>query len=120
MSRTPVEVPDELFDRLRQHVDDAQLVELTHHIALENIRGRFNLALASARRVSATARVCPVPGSLKDDVQLPSSAAVRSSVSESSAFGQAMRSKVQLGPLAVVSLASQVISGLSRRSAKAT
>jgi len=45
MSRTPADVPDELFDRLRQHLDDGQLVELTHYIALENMRGRFNLAL---------------------------------------------------------------------------
>src|SRR6266571_8255349 len=30
MSRTPVEVSDELFARLRDHFDDAQLVELTH------------------------------------------------------------------------------------------
>lgn len=34
-----------LFDKLRQHLDDGQIVELTHHIALENMRGRFNVAL---------------------------------------------------------------------------
>ena len=45
MSRTPVEVSDELFDRLQEHFDEGQLIELTHHIALENMRGRFNLAL---------------------------------------------------------------------------
>jgi alkylhydroperoxidase family enzyme len=45
MTRAPPEVPSELFDRLRQHLDDGQLVELTHHIALENMRGRFNPAL---------------------------------------------------------------------------
>ena len=44
MSRTPVEVPDELFARLREHFDDAQLVELTSVIALENYRARFNWA----------------------------------------------------------------------------
>lgn len=54
MSRTPVDVPGDLFDRLRQHLDDGQIVELTHHIALENLRGRLNLA-ASAGRASATA-----------------------------------------------------------------
>ena len=47
MSRTPVNVPDELFGRLRRHLDDGQLVELTHHIALENMRGRFQDAAAS-------------------------------------------------------------------------
>ena len=45
MSRTPVDVSDGLFAELRMHFDEAQLVELSHVIALENLRGRFNLAL---------------------------------------------------------------------------
>jgi alkylhydroperoxidase family enzyme len=45
MCRTPVEVSDALFDELREHFDVPQLVELTHIIALENLRARFNLAL---------------------------------------------------------------------------
>jgi 4-carboxymuconolactone decarboxylase len=45
MTRTPVDVPDELFERLRARFDEAQLVELTSVIALENYRGRFNWAL---------------------------------------------------------------------------
>jgi hypothetical protein len=45
VSRTPVHVPDTLFAQLGEHFDDAQLVELTHVIALENYCGRFNLAL---------------------------------------------------------------------------
>jgi 4-carboxymuconolactone decarboxylase len=45
MTRTPTEVSDELFDELRKRFDDAQLVELTSIIALENYRGRFNWAL---------------------------------------------------------------------------
>jgi alkylhydroperoxidase family enzyme len=44
VSRSPVEVSDELFDRLREHFDEAQLVELTSIIALENYRARFNWA----------------------------------------------------------------------------
>jgi hypothetical protein len=40
-----VDVPDELFERLRARFDEAQLVELTSVIALENYRGRFNWAL---------------------------------------------------------------------------
>lgn len=44
MTRTPVEVPDELFERLRAQFDEAQLVELTSAIALENYRARFNWA----------------------------------------------------------------------------
>mgnify|MGYP001600730147 CR=1 FL=1 len=61
MSRTPVDVPDELFDRLRQHLDDGQLVELTHHIALENMRGRFNLALGIGPAGFSDGMVCAVP-----------------------------------------------------------
>ena len=45
MSCTPADVPDELFARLQKHFDEGQLVELTHIIALENLRGRFNIAL---------------------------------------------------------------------------
>ena len=44
MTRTPVHVPDELFARLREHFDEAQLVELAHEVAVENYRGRFNWA----------------------------------------------------------------------------
>ena len=53
MTATPVNVPDELFARLRERFDDAQLVELASEIAVENYRGRFDRASASARRGSA-------------------------------------------------------------------
>jgi 4-carboxymuconolactone decarboxylase len=61
MSRTPVEVPDALFAQLREHLDEAQLVELTHHIALENLRGRFNLALGVDAAGFSEGMVCAVP-----------------------------------------------------------
>jgi AhpD family alkylhydroperoxidase len=61
MSRTPAGVPGELFDRLRQHLDDRQIVELTHHIALENMRGRFNLALGIGSAGFSNGMVCAVP-----------------------------------------------------------
>ena len=61
MSRTPADIPDELFDRLRQHLDDGQLVELTHYIALENMRGRFNLALGIGAAGFSDGLVCAVP-----------------------------------------------------------
>lgn len=61
MSRTPVDVPDALFDRLKQHFDETQLVELTHHIALENMRGRFNLALGVGSAGLSDGMVCAVP-----------------------------------------------------------
>jgi AhpD family alkylhydroperoxidase len=61
MSRTPVEVPDVLFARLREHFDEAQLVELTSAIALENMRGRFNLALGVGAAGFSEGMVCAVP-----------------------------------------------------------
>jgi AhpD family alkylhydroperoxidase len=61
MSRTPVEVSDALFARLREHFDDAQLVELTYVIALENLHGRFNLALGAGSADFTEGMVCAVP-----------------------------------------------------------
>jgi len=45
MTATPAGVSDELVDRLRRHLDDEQLVELTGVIAFENYRARFNHAM---------------------------------------------------------------------------
>jgi AhpD family alkylhydroperoxidase len=61
MSRTPVEVPDELFAQLRKHLDQAQMAELTHLIALENMRARFNLALGISAAGFSEGMVCAVP-----------------------------------------------------------
>lgn len=61
MSRTPLDVPDDLFARLHAHFDETQLVELTHVIALENLRGRFNLALGIGAAGFSAGTVCAVP-----------------------------------------------------------
>ena len=45
MTRTPVDVSDELFVRLREHFEEPQLVELTMAIGLENLFSRTNWAL---------------------------------------------------------------------------
>ena len=45
MSKTPVRVSDELFDRLKKHFTEEQIVELSASIAYENYRARFNHAL---------------------------------------------------------------------------
>ncbi|MEU5421738.1 carboxymuconolactone decarboxylase family protein [Streptomyces sp. NPDC001407] len=45
MSATPPTVTDELVERLRKHLDDAALVELTAMVAVENLRSRTNTAL---------------------------------------------------------------------------
>ena len=44
MTRTPVEVTNELFEALARQFDERQLVELTSGIAWENYRARFNHA----------------------------------------------------------------------------
>lgn len=44
-------------------LDDTQLVELTHVIALENLRGRFNLALGIGAARFGAGAVCAVPAS---------------------------------------------------------
>ena len=61
VSSTPVAVPDELFAKLRARFDDAQLVELTNVIALENMRGRFNLALDVRSAGFSEGMVCAIP-----------------------------------------------------------
>ena len=61
MTRTPVEVPDELVARLRKHLDDPQLVELTTAIALENLRARFNWALGLGSQGFAAGAYCLRP-----------------------------------------------------------
>jgi AhpD family alkylhydroperoxidase len=61
MSRTPVEVTDELFDALRAHFDNAQLVGLTHIINLGNMRARFNLALGIGASGFSEGKVCALP-----------------------------------------------------------
>jgi alkylhydroperoxidase family enzyme len=70
VSSTPVDVSDELFARLREHLDEAQLVELTDIIALENYRARFNWAFGIGSQgfaegsfsVSPAAAPSPAPG----------------------------------------------------------
>jgi AhpD family alkylhydroperoxidase len=44
MTRTPVEVSDELFNALRERFDERQIVELTMTIGLENLYSRTNWA----------------------------------------------------------------------------
>lgn len=45
VSKTPVKVSDEMFNRVKQYFDEKQIVELTASIAFENYRARFNHAL---------------------------------------------------------------------------
>jgi alkylhydroperoxidase family enzyme len=45
MTITGQRASDELFARLRSHFDEAQIVELTAAVALENFRSKFNVPL---------------------------------------------------------------------------
>jgi AhpD family alkylhydroperoxidase len=61
MSRSPVEVPERLFEQLREHLDEAQLVELTSIIALENYRSRFNWAFGIEGQGFSEGSFCVAP-----------------------------------------------------------
>jgi len=56
MTITGQTVDDAFFARLRQHFNEAQIVELTAGIAMENFRSKFNVPL----RVEAQG-FCPLP-----------------------------------------------------------
>jgi len=45
MTVTDRKVTDQLFARVRAHFTEAQIVELTAAVALENFRSKFNVAL---------------------------------------------------------------------------
>lgn len=61
MTRTPVEVTDELFAELAQHWSPQQIVELTSAIAWENFRARFNRAFDVEAEGFSEGAVCPIP-----------------------------------------------------------
>jgi alkylhydroperoxidase family enzyme len=61
MTRTPVEVSDALFARLRERFDEAELVELTSAIAWENYRARFDHAFGIEGENFTEGAVCALP-----------------------------------------------------------
>jgi 4-carboxymuconolactone decarboxylase len=65
MTQTPVEVPDELFNALRQHFNPQQLVELTSAIAWENYRARYDHAFGVEAAGFCEGAVCPLPASVR-------------------------------------------------------
>jgi alkylhydroperoxidase family enzyme len=58
--RTPVEVTDELFARVRSYFDERQLVEITALLALVNV-DRFNAAFGIGSAGFSEGLVCVVP-----------------------------------------------------------
>jgi alkylhydroperoxidase family enzyme len=56
VTMTDQQVDDALFARLRQHYDEAQIVELTAAVAFENFRSKFNPPLGIEAQ-----GFCPLP-----------------------------------------------------------
>ena len=61
LTRTPVEVSDDLFKQLREQFDESELLELTAVIAWENYRARFNHALEIGSGGFSEGAYCPLP-----------------------------------------------------------
>jgi alkylhydroperoxidase family enzyme len=61
MTRTPVEVSDALFAKLRERFSEAELVELTSAIAWENYRARFDHAFGVEAENFTEGAVCALP-----------------------------------------------------------
>ncbi len=66
VSRTPVDVSDELFVALGEHFDERQFVELTSAIAIENLHARFNAALGMGAAGFTEGMVCAAPEPARD------------------------------------------------------
>jgi 4-carboxymuconolactone decarboxylase len=69
--RTPVEVTDELFERVRSYFDDRQLVEITALLTLVNL-DRFNAAFGIGSAGFSDGMVCVMPDRPRPADQIPS------------------------------------------------
>jgi alkylhydroperoxidase family enzyme len=70
MTRTPAEIPDQLFNELRNHFDETQLVELTAAIAWENYRARFNHAFGLKAQGFSQGAFCPMPERVAKEIEI--------------------------------------------------
>lgn len=61
MTQTPVDVDDDLFQSLQQHLTAPQLVELTSAIAWENYRARFDHACGIEAEGFSEGAACAIP-----------------------------------------------------------
>jgi alkylhydroperoxidase family enzyme len=66
MTITGQRVSDELFARIRSFFDEAQIVELTAAVALENFRSKFNVPLGIEAQ-----GFCLLPALAPRDVERP-------------------------------------------------
>jgi 4-carboxymuconolactone decarboxylase len=69
VTRTPVEVSDELFESLQKQMTPAQLVELTSAIAWENYRARFNHAFGVESEAYSDGSACVLPASTQSSLE---------------------------------------------------
>ena len=61
LTRTPAEVPDDLFAVLRADFSERELVELSATIAWENYRSRFNRTFEIEAEDVSKGQFCPLP-----------------------------------------------------------
>jgi len=67
MTRTPVDVDESLFKELREHFDEAQMVEICATIAWENYRARFNRPFMISPQGFSDGAFCVIPERPKGD-----------------------------------------------------
>ena len=65
LCETPAEVPGELFEALRKHFDEGEMIELTATAAWENYLARFNRGFAVEAEGFSGNAVCPIPDHLR-------------------------------------------------------
>lgn len=61
LTRTPADVPDELFKELRNQFSEREIVELNAAIAWENYRARFNRTFVIESEGFSKGKYCPLP-----------------------------------------------------------
>jgi alkylhydroperoxidase family enzyme len=61
MTAVPVDVSDELFGELREHLSEQQLAELASAIAWEHYRARFNRVFNVDSKDFSEGAFCPLP-----------------------------------------------------------
>ena len=61
ITKTPANVPDDLYASLRRHFNEAQIVELAAAIAWEQFRSRFNRVFDVGSQDFSAGAFCPLP-----------------------------------------------------------
>lgn len=61
MTRTPPHISDELFEKVQEHFNSSQLVELVMAIAYANFRARFNRSFDIQAAGLSKGAYCPLP-----------------------------------------------------------